>query len=197
MFLEVFPHPCSFHPGRAGARCFLRSGPGRLVDFPLLLFLLGFGIVVLAVFRRRFIIGEFVFFRDCGEFVQRLGMVGAHGWDSGGRGSPPLRRSRSLPRGRGAGRGGAGRRSLVGSCGLTTSRSCRCCVRLLPFFRIVNSVMVDANMEGASVGGVGLVFVLDGFGRDFDVHVFFRDIWQGGASTSLPRVSQGESLQKL
>ena len=49
-------------------------------------------------------------------------------------------------------------------------------------------------MEGASVGGVGLVFVLDGIGRSLDVLVFFRDMWPGGASTSLPRVSQGENV---
>ena len=30
------------------------------------------------------------------------------------------------------------------------------------------------NMEGASVDGVGLVFVLDGVGRGLDVHLFFR-----------------------
>ena len=52
-------------------------------------------------------------------------------------------------------------------------------------------------MEGASVGGVDLVIVLDGVRRGLDVPVFFRDIWQGGASTSLHRVSQGESSKKL
>ena len=53
----------------------------------------------------------------------------------------------------------------------------------------------DANMEGASVRVVGFVFGLDGVGDGgLDVHVFFRDMWQGGASASLPRVSQGDSL---
>ena len=55
-------------------------------------------------------------------------------------------------------------------------------------------------MEGASVGGAGLVFGLDGVGRGLGVHVFFRDTvcgLQGGASTNLPRVSQGEHLQEV
>ena len=59
---------------------------------------------------------------------------------------------------------------------------------------IKKQAMTYMHMEGASVGGVGLAFAVDGVGRGPDVHVFFRDMWQGGASTSLPRVSQGESL---
>ena len=49
-------------------------------------------------------------------------------------------------------------------------------------------------MGGAFVGGAGLVFLLDGVGRGLNGHVFFGDMWQEGASTSLPRVSQGDSL---
>ena len=56
-------------------------------------------------------------------------------------------------------------------------------------FPIVNSVIVDANMEGASVGGVGLGFVLDGVGRGLDVHVFFRDIYVCGKEVVPPQVS--------
>ena len=60
-------------------------------------------------------------------------------------------------------------------------------------------LVVDAIIEGASLGGVGLVFVLDGVGDGgLDVHAFFRDMWQGRCLHKLPsRVSQGESLHKI
>ena len=117
---------CTHAPSASSKLVPVVSGPGCLVGPSLLFVFLGLGIVVLAVFRRRFAIGEFIFFRDCGGYIQRLGMVGAHGWGAGGYGSPLLRRSRGLRRGRSAGQGGAGRCFMGGSCGLTASRSYRC-----------------------------------------------------------------------
>ena len=64
----------------------------------------------------------------------------------------------------------------------------------LVYITVFSMSMFCPNMEDASVGAVSLVSVLDGAGRGLDVHVLFLDMWQGGASTSLPRVSQGESL---
>ena len=49
----------------------------------------------------------------------------------------------------------------------------------------------------AFVGGAGLVSIFDGVGRGLDVQVFARNMWQGGASTNLPRKSQGESYKKI
>ena len=52
--------------------------------------------------------------------------------------------------------------------------------------------LVDTIMDVASDDDDGLVLVLDRFGRGHEAHVFFVVMWQGGASTNLPRVKRGE-----
>ena len=51
-----------------------------------------------------------------------------------------------------------------------------------------------APIKVASSGGVGLVLVLDGVGRDRDSFVLSRR-WQGGAFTNLPRIKRREVLK--
>ena len=56
--------------------------------------------------------------------------------------------------------------------------------------------LADANREVASFTGVGLVVIMDGFGRVPDAHALFRipGMWQGGSPQNLPHVSRGDIL---
>ena len=58
---------------------------------------------------------------------------------------------------------------------------------------ILRSMYIHMEVASSSNDDVGLVLVLDRFGRGLDVQVsFFLRLWQGGASTTPPVASREE-----